>query len=156
MLVEADESIFAALIRGEAPPPFRLVSDSWEKPEVLRMLHELAIGVRAQFTPAAWLIVEAGEIVGLCSVMRVSATNSEIEIGYGIAPARQGRGAARRAIADVLTWARSDARVAVVRADTSVHNIASQRVLERNGFARTGTRTDAEDGDMICWAIATK
>jgi len=156
MLVEADESTFVKLIRGEAPSPFRLGSDTWEKPEILRTLHGLAIDVRTRFTPAAWLIVEAGEIVGLVSVMRVSATNDEIEIGYGIAPARRGSGAARRAIAEILTWARADARVAVVKADTSVHNIASQRVLERNGFARTGTRTDAEDGDMICWEIATK
>jgi RimJ/RimL family protein N-acetyltransferase len=86
----------------------------------------------------------------------VSTPDGEIEIGYGVAPARQGRGVAQRAIADDLTWARADERVAVVKADTSVYNIASQRVLERNGFARTGTRTDAEDGDMICWQIATK
>ncbi len=120
------------------------------------MLQGLAVTVRPHFAPAAWLIVEANEIVGLCSVMKVSIANAEIVIGYGIAPARRGRGAARRAIADVLTWARGDPRVALVRADTSIHNIASQRVLERNGFVRTGTRTDAEDGDMICWEIATK
>jgi hypothetical protein len=30
--------------------------------------------------------------------------------------------------------------------------VPSQRGLERNGFLRVGTRTDAEDGDMICWS----
>src|SRR5580692_4770933 len=104
MLVEADDSAFAKLICGEAPSPFQLVDVTWETPEVLRMLQELAVAVRAHFAPAAWLIVEAGEIAGLCSVMRVSTPNGEIEIGYGVAPARQGRGVAQRAIADVLTW----------------------------------------------------
>jgi RimJ/RimL family protein N-acetyltransferase len=36
-----------------------------------------------------------------------------------------------------------------------VQNIASQRVLERNGFARIGERSDLEDGELILWRIET-
>ena len=38
-------------------------------------------------------------------------------------------------------------------AGTSVDNPGSQRVLEKNGFVRTGTREDPEDGTLITWAI---
>lgn len=30
-------------------------------------------------------------------------------------------------------------------------NLASQQVLARNGFERTGERFDAGDGQLICW-----
>ena len=39
----------------------------------------------------------------------------------------------------------------LVNAETSIDNIASQRVLERNGFARVGERVDEEDGPLYCW-----
>jgi RimJ/RimL family protein N-acetyltransferase len=45
--------------------------------------------------------------------------------------------------------------VALVSAETRVDNIASQRVLERNGFVQIGERVDAEDGPLICWQAMT-
>ena len=60
------------------------------------------------------------------------------------------------AIADLVVWARGDDRVDAILAETGVGNLPSQRVLSRNGFRQTGTRTDAEDGPVICWQIATR
>ncbi|MNV96606.1 Acetyltransferase (GNAT) family protein [compost metagenome] len=78
-----------------------------------------------------------------------------MHIGYGVAPTRQGAGAATRAIAALLALARGDARISAVSAETSVDNIASQRVLERNGFLRIGERVDADDGSVVCWRVVT-
>jgi RimJ/RimL family protein N-acetyltransferase len=117
------------------------------------MLRELANHIRPQFAPAAWLIVENEEIVGLCSLTRVPS-DGVIDIGYGIAPSRQGRGHAKDAVAAIVEWARAEPRVTAVTAETSVQNLPSQRVLERNGFLRVGERTDTEDGDLICWKVA--
>ena len=122
-----------------------------ESAEVLEMLRGLANSIRPTFAPASWLIVEGGEIVGLCSVIKLP-TDAAIDIGYGIAPSCRGRGAASRAVGALLDWARSVERVLAVRAETWVDNPASQRVLERNGFARTGRRLDPEDGELICWS----
>jgi RimJ/RimL family protein N-acetyltransferase len=152
MLIEAGAAAFADLIAGSIAPPLVLAEPGWESAETLAMLRQLAESVRARFTPAAWLIVEDREVVGLCSIIKAPETIGLVEIGYGIAPSRRGRGAASRAVGDVLAWARADARVTTVTADTSIDNVASQRVLARNGFLRVGTRTDAEDGDMICWS----
>lgn len=155
MLIEAEAADFDTLLNGGGPQNLRLVGDSDIAPaEVLAMLRDLATRIRSNFAPSAWMIVEAGEIVGLCSIIRLPEAG-DVHIGYGIAPSRQARGVATRAVAALLQWGRSDPRVATISADTSVDNIASQRVLERNGFIRIGERIDAEDGPLICWQATT-
>lgn len=155
MIIETTERDFAALLAGAAPTGLRLVPDSAiAENDVLQMLADLARAIRPQFSPSAWMIVEEGEIVGLCSVVRI-VDGGEVHIGYGVAPTRQGAGVATRAIADLLALARIDARISAVSAETSVANIASQRALERNGFQRVGERVDADDGPVVCWRAIT-
>ncbi|OHV22403.1 N-acetyltransferase [Rhizobium sp. RMa-01] len=151
MIVELTADDFAILLKGFAPQNLRLVPDSAiAPPEVLEMLARIAAEVGAAFAPSAWMMVEEGEIVGLCSIIRVPE-NGAIHVGYGVAPSRERRGYVTGAIAELLAWARKDPRVTLVSADTGVENIASQRVLERNGFVQTGERIDPEDGPLICW-----
>jgi len=149
MLIEATASDFAALIEGRGPKNLRLVADI-APPPVLEMLAELAASTREDFAPSAWLVVEDQTIVGLLSLIS-APEGADIKIGYGVAPASQGRGVATRAVADVLDWAKADSRVAVVTAETAVENLASQKVLSANGFIRTGGRIDLEDGPVITW-----
>ncbi|TAX37166.1 GNAT family N-acetyltransferase [Rhizobium leguminosarum] len=155
MIIELTTSDFEALLKRIAPRHLRLVQDSAiAPPEILEMLNRLAADIGAEFSPSAWMIVEDGEIVGLCSIVRVPQ-DGNIHIGYGVAPTRQGLGCPTRAIGQLLEWARNDPRVALISAETGVENIASQRVLERNGFTRAGERIDAEDGPLICWEAMT-
>lgn len=155
MIIELNATDYDAILKGIAPGDLRLVPDSAiAPPEVLEMLAGLAATIRAEFSPSAWMMVEDGEIVGLCSIVR-PPQGGDIHIGYGVAPTRQGRGYTTRAIGQVLEWGRNDPRVALISAETGVENIASQRVLEHNGFVRTGERIDAEDGPVICWQSVT-
>lgn len=136
----------AGLVRG------RPVADGGVAPTpVMEMLRELARKIGGGFSPAAWWIVDEGEIVGLCSITAGPSEEGAIDIGYGVAGSRQGRGAATRAVSEILDWARLREDLTAVTAETSISNPASQRVLERNGFIRIGTRTDPEDGELICW-----
>lgn len=154
MLIEAKNEDFAALSRGEAPAPLRLCDSPVAPPEVLAMLAELADEIGGVFSPAAWMMVEDGEIVGLISPTRpLDAEDGSLHIGYGVAPTRQGRGAATRAVADLAAWAKDDPRVNALTAETSVDNPASQAVLARNGFQAVGERVDDEDGPVICWRL---
>ncbi|WP_454718004.1 GNAT family N-acetyltransferase [Caulobacter segnis] len=154
MLIEAKTQDFAALLRGEAPAPYRLCDSPLAPPEVLAMLAQLADGIRLVFSPAAWMIVEEGEIVGLLSPTKpLNAADRSLHIGYGVAPTRQGKGVATRAVADLTAWARADDRVLALTAETSVDNLASQAVLARNGFQVVGERVDDEDGPVICWRL---
>lgn len=153
-MIEAQDEHFERLAAGETPDGLRLAEGNIEGPEVLTMLRGLATSVRAKFSPAAWLIVEDREIVGLCSLLGAPDAEGAAAIGYGVAASRRGRGSARRAVADLVHWARSAPAINALTAETSIHNIASQRVLEANGFARIGTRTDPEDGELFLWRNA--
>ena len=75
----------------------------------------------------------------------------EVEIGYGVNPAFQGRGYATELVTAFTLWLLERKSVTCVRAETVVDNLASQRVLEKSGFARVGTRDDPEDGTLILW-----
>lgn len=154
MLIEAKTQDFAALLRGEAPAPYRLCDSPLAPPEVLAMLAELADTIGETFRPSAWMMVEDGEIVGLLSPTQpLDATDRSLRIGYGVAPTRQGQGAATRAVGDLAAWAQRDGRVRALTAETSIGNPASQAVLARNGFQRVGERVDDEDGPLIVWRL---
>lgn len=154
MLVEAKPQDFAALLRDAAPAPYHLPDSPLAPPEVLAMLSRLADQIRMIFSPSAWMIVEDGEIVGLISPTQpLDAADRSLRIGYGVAPTRWGRGVASRAVADLADWARADARVMALTAETSVDNPASQTVLSRNGFQIVGEREDSEDGPLILWRL---
>ena len=147
MIIETQATDFAALIEMRAPRGLVLADTPVAPVAVLQMLALLDAQIRQSFAPSSWLIVDGLEIVGLCSITSVSAQGS-IDIGYGIAPSRQGRGMASAAVVD---WARSAPAVTAITADTATDNVASQQVLVRNGFIRIGERIDDEDGAMICW-----
>ena len=153
MLIEATDAHFDALIAGESPDGLAVAEGGIEAPEVLAMLRGLSTEVGESFHPNAWMIVEDGEVVGLTSLVRTPYVGGTVMIGYGVAASRRQRGVARRAVADLLAWARADHRVTTVTAETSIHNAPSQRVLEANGFARAGEREDEEDGPLFCWSV---
>jgi len=124
-------------------------------PEVIAMLREVTAGVAAsEDRPVAWLASEGNVVVGMVSFTK-RAANGHYELGYGTAPAFGGRGVMTRTLAALLPLARTQGHNGLT-AETRVDNPASQRVLEKNGFVRTGTRDDPEDGALICWAIDLK
>ena len=119
--------------------------------EVTAMLRGVAAEMgKTTDTPVAWLIADGGEVVGMTSLTKYE--DGLYEIGYGVAPAHEGRGVMSAAIAALLPILAADGHAGLT-AGTSVDNPGSQRVLEKNGFVRTGTREDPEDGALITWAI---
>jgi RimJ/RimL family protein N-acetyltransferase len=155
MIVETTAEDYASQLRGRAPRSFKLADTPIAAAPVLQLLTDVAATVREAFAPASWLIVEDDEVVGLCSVTR-PPSDGVIDIGYGIAPSRQGRGSAGRAIAEIVEWARQTSGVTALTAETSTSNEPSQRALARNGFVQVGERVDDEDGQLICWRCPTE
>lgn len=154
ILIEATDADFEELICGRAPLDLKLPVGGVERVEVLKMLRGLANNIRPAFTPASWMMVEKREVVGLCSLVKPPSGDG-VDFGYGVAVNRRRRGFASAAVGALLQWACVDHRVQNLRAETSVKNLPSQRVLERNGFDRIGERIDDEDGALICWGVAT-
>jgi RimJ/RimL family protein N-acetyltransferase/ketosteroid isomerase-like protein len=74
-----------------------------------------------------------------------------VEIAYGIFPDFQGRGFATEAAEGLTAFALGPGRVRFVWAHTKPDNIASVRVLEKNGFRRIGEVVDPDDGLVLRW-----
>ncbi len=69
---------------------------------------------------------------------------------HSIAAPRRRRGYATAAVGAIVNAAPA-LGVTTVRAETSVTNAASERVLERNGFERVGRNFNPADGELTLW-----
>ncbi|HWS32960.1 MAG TPA: GNAT family N-acetyltransferase [Actinoplanes sp.] len=84
-------------------------------------------------------IVEDGRIIGRVNLNNVvHGAFQSASVGYWVAADVAGRGVASAAVAAVVEAAFTTYGLHRVEAGTLVHNVRSQRVLERNGFQRFG------------------
>lgn len=80
-----------------------------------------------------------------------SLSPCKVELGYGVLKQYEGNGFATDGVACLLKEAFTRAEIEVVAVQTAIGNIASERVLEKNGFSRNGQNTDADDGLLNLW-----
>lgn len=95
---------------------------------------------------------ESGEAVGMVGTKGGVDEDGALEIGYGINESVWGRGVATEAVGALVEELSRWPIVKTVTAQTAVGNIASQRVLAKNGFTCTGTGWNEDDGDLILWS----
>jgi [ribosomal protein S5]-alanine N-acetyltransferase len=82
---------------------------------------------------------DAGAVIGRITLNNVvRGAFQSCSVGYFIRSAANGRGHATAAVGEMLATAFGELGLHRVEAGTLVHNAASQRVLERNGFVRFG------------------
>ena len=62
------------------------------------------------------------------------------EMGYAIDQKFEGQGIATEAVQGLTDWAFQDKELVILRAETPVDNMGSQRVLEKNNFKKTGEK----------------
>jgi len=80
-----------------------------------------------------------GRIVGMVSLSAIERGPAQTaNLGYWVAEAVNGRGVATRAVGLMVETAFGELGLHRLQAGTLVHNIASQKVLERQGFERIG------------------
>ncbi|WP_433297156.1 GNAT family N-acetyltransferase [Actinoplanes sp. CA-030573] len=85
------------------------------------------------------VIVEDDRIVGRITLSGiVRGPFQSASLGYWVAKAANGRGVASAAVAGITRLAFRELGLHRVQAETLVHNVASQKVLERNRFRRYG------------------
>jgi ribosomal-protein-alanine N-acetyltransferase len=99
-----------------------------------------ALEQHEQGTALPHVIVDIdGRVVGrvsLTGIMR--GPFQSCTLGYWVGAADNGRGLATAAAHDIVQAAFDGLRLHRIEASTQVHNIKSQRVLERTGFIRIG------------------
>ncbi|XRQ12471.1 GNAT family N-acetyltransferase [Actinomadura welshii] len=98
--------------------------------------------IEAYATEEMWpgVILADGEVAGRITLNNVlRGPLQSCFVGYWVARAHAGRGVASEALRQALDVAFGGLRLHRVEAFTRVDNLASQRVLERNGFTVVGT-----------------
>lgn len=76
---------------------------------------------------------QSGELIGHVGF---SPFHGEVEVGYAIEKAHQGRGLAAEAVRAACEWALREFRLPAVLGVAAARNVASQGVLRRAGFER--------------------
>jgi [ribosomal protein S5]-alanine N-acetyltransferase len=86
-----------------------------------------------------WAIVDDGRIAGMIVLADVIRGALQLgNVGYWVDRACNRRGLATGAVADVIAFAFGEGGLHRLEAGTLPDNVASQRVLEKNGFERYG------------------
>ncbi len=70
----------------------------------------------------------------------------KISVGYRLRRCCWGRGVASRAVALMVGYLYGQTDIQIITASTMVENVASARVLEKNGFIRTALAVDEDWG----------
>jgi RimJ/RimL family protein N-acetyltransferase len=84
-----------------------------------------------------------GRTVGTAGFHGPPDASGQVTIGYGMVESAWGRGYGTEAVAGLVEICRRHGGITAVNADTDLDNIASQRVLEKNGFERVRVTEDA-------------
>ncbi len=153
-LVELTDDDFAAMLRGDpfVRPGLARPPGGVDEPGVIAHVRHIAASLhRDGYAGGNWMMVADDEVVGLCGFKALPSGDGEIEIGYGVAASRRRRGHATAAVGAVIEAARNDPAIRTVIALTALGNVASQRVLDRNGFERVGVRVDDDESDVFLW-----
>lgn len=82
------------------------------------------------------------ELIGVCGFKGWPDESGSVEISYSILSACQRRGFASEAVQRLTGWAFSHHNVNEVCAETLPHLTQSIRVLEKNGYMRTGAGSE--------------
>jgi RimJ/RimL family protein N-acetyltransferase len=101
------------------------------------------------------VITPAGgdELLGTVGVLRPDWVHRTAEVGYFVAPAARGHGAASRAVRLLAPWALRTLGLQRISCDVDVENEASQRVAQRAGFTREGVLRSAIEAKGRRWSL---
>ena len=144
-LIAGDE-VFAAKFDLQVVPGYIAF------PEALEYTRKgLAEGLDPNWSSHLVIDPHAGELVGLGG-FKGAPVAGEVEIGYGVAPERQGRGHATAA-ARWLTETAFARGAEVVVAHTLAEMNASTTVLQRCGMTKVGELVDPDDGPIWRWEV---
>lgn len=89
--------------------------------------------------PLPWMITLRGEVIGDCGTKGRTDSSGVVEIGYGLAAPFRGQGYGTEAVGAMVGWLLGQSGTVIIRACTLADNVASRRVLEKNGFSQRAT-----------------
>lgn len=135
----------AALARAlDAEVPESWPPELFDKPAVKYGIRQLQN--RAEAGWSFWYLLLAKqrgfEVIGVCGFKGRPDAEGSVEIGYSILDEFRNAGYATEAVGRLVEWAFMHHAVREVSAETFPHLGQSIRVLEKNGFVKTGTGSE--------------
>jgi GNAT superfamily N-acetyltransferase len=117
---------------------------------VLGIAQRIAAATEIPGPFSAYVIVlqRDGTAVGDAGFHGPPSEEGEVEIGYALVPAARGLGLASEAVGLLVAWAQSQSGVRVIKARVDHGNAASERLLNRLGFAYTGEDNGMQRFDL--------
>lgn len=106
-----------------------------------------------------WLVIGKEENCEIASLMikGYPSEKGEVIIGYGTEDSYQNKGYMTEAVEGLIKWIFTHPKALSVVADTDKTNIASHRVLEKNGFIKymesVKTSEDEEVEELVWWRL---
>ncbi len=142
------------LDRARALAPFPIAAEDFEGDEYVLGLRQTQL--RADPSELPWLYRaavsrETGRVVARCGFHAPPDADGMVELGYRVQPRWRRQGIATELATGMLAWAAEQGATTCV-ASTTPDNVASQAVLARLGFVRTGEWMDEVDG--LEWVYA--
>jgi ribosomal-protein-alanine N-acetyltransferase len=143
LLTLDDVPVLAELVRvnrGFLAPWEPARSDAYFTADGQRAVVEDALARHEQGASLPHVILDdAGRVAGRITLSGiVRGSFQSCSVGYWVSASRNGRGLATAAVRDIIGVAFGGLGLHRIQAETLLHNLGSQRVLERNGFARFG------------------
>ncbi|HTF04541.1 MAG TPA: GNAT family N-acetyltransferase [Bacteroidia bacterium] len=125
------------------PPPLRTAIEE-------RILPKLLAFPQQHLFYTQWNVVDKTINTTVAGIVFKGPPNHEgsVEIGYGTLPDFTGKGYMKETVQVACQWAFAQQGVKKVTADTSPDNIASQKILEHNGFVKV-----REDEEFFYWEL---
>ena len=113
---------------------------AWTRPAEAREQIDDDLAAHAIGTQLKLAVRESleGPLLGICVVFAIDRDASRAEIGYLLAPDRQGQGYMHEALRQMLAYLFGTLRLHRIEAEIDPRNVPSARVLDRLGFHREG------------------
>ena len=113
---------------------------AWTRPSEARAQIDDDLAAQATGTQLKLAVRETldGPLLGICVVFALDRDAARAEIGYLLAPDRQGQGYMHEALQQVLAYLFGTLHLHRVEAEIDPRNAPSAHVLERLGFRREG------------------
>lgn len=122
--------------------------DAYYQPEIFQERHGSLLDEQRRGESLFYLIKDLeGGIMGRINLVDINRQERQGELGYRVGEAHIGKGVAAKGLRLLLAQLPATG-IDRVKAKTTEENIASQRVLEKNGFQKTKEPIDklAEEG----------
>lgn len=117
--------------------------EEYYNPEIFKKRHEALLEEQAQGGAYFYLIKnEDSSILGRINLVDIDRFHKIGHLGYRVGQEHTGKGIANKALKKFIETI-ADKDIKQIKAETTTNNIASQRVLEKNGFEKITTSSES-------------